>query len=183
MVVVSVDGLDRAWAGGGPWTIFKLRLRRKCPIRHCRTALAGTPTAQIPPDTRKCDEMKEEEDAGGNKAAADRKAHPTATLKVHPRGPGWNLACGLRAPYTVICFHRRPLPMFPRLLPRSCRQMSCTWVSLLVLPWPAWRVLQGLTICHKRWHHYHNDRRVSAWEPRMPCRIRWHRLGAVALPA
>lgn len=40
--------LDRAWARAR--TIFKLRLSRICPIRHSRALVAGTPTAQIPPD-------------------------------------------------------------------------------------------------------------------------------------
>lgn len=44
------DDLDRAWARAR--TIFKLRLSRICPIRHSRALVAGTPTAQIPPDTQ-----------------------------------------------------------------------------------------------------------------------------------
>lgn len=32
LCVSSLDDLDRAWAWA--WTIFKLRLRGKCPIRH-----------------------------------------------------------------------------------------------------------------------------------------------------
>lgn len=83
-VGLSLDEPDRAWAGA--WTIFKLRLRGKCPIRHCKTALAGTPTAQIPPDIRMCDEMKEDDDAGRNKAANRGPLH--SDVEGSPSGPG-----------------------------------------------------------------------------------------------
>lgn len=140
-------------------------------------------------DTHVCDEMTKEADAGRNKAAAARRGPPHGDVEgSHPesvesqpsgqyvpstfdsvdprrRGTSWPLlACGLRAPCTAICFlgaTGHASAIFPRLLPRSCRQMSCTWMIHLPHRMLCVAGSARLDRLSQRWHHCHNDRQVS----------------------
>lgn len=125
---------------------------------------------------RMCDEMTKEGDAGRNKAAA--RGPLRSDVESLSSGPGvaakwwsgrrhltvlilaggdkmdlgsWPAGCGRRAPRSA-CWGEATSPgsaIFPRLLPRRCRQMSCTWMIHLLHRSAAWQALQGLTGRHR----------------------------------
>lgn len=127
---------------------------------------------------------------GETKRQLLEKAHSTATLKVYtlrargvaakwsvrpstfdsvdPRrrggqvGPCWPAGCGRRAPRSASWEPTgHASAIFPRLLPRSCRQMSCTWMIHLLHRMLCVAGSARLDRLSQRWHHCHNDRQVS----------------------
>lgn len=74
-------------------------------------------------------------------------SRPAGTSRVWPAG------CGRRVPRSACWVPQgiggQVLPIFPRLLPRRCRQMSCTLDDPSPSPRAAWQALQGSTKCHR----------------------------------